>query len=115
MPFPRRHRQVDEHRLLSHGARERPQVDLQFVALGREDDVKAVGHHGIERAHVDHAGSEFRRVVFVGADAPEVRKVAAGHGLNQRFEPQRQLLEVLRAEQQPLVPLDQIGYDLGHR
>jgi hypothetical protein len=36
MPLPRRHRQVDEHRLLPHRARERPQVDLQFVALGRE-------------------------------------------------------------------------------
>ena len=43
------------------------------------------------------------------SDAPAKEHVQAGQRLNQAFHPLRQLLKVLGGQQQPLVPLNQIG------
>ncbi len=103
--------QVDVNRAGFQGLGLRTEVDLERAVEGVGavmPDQGAVGHHRLEQQHAQQAGAEQRVVDLALDDAPAQRRGAQELGRGERVHAGLQLLQVLRLQQQALMPLDAI-------
>ena len=113
----RRHRQVDRRRATLQRRRVRLEVDLQRLRIVELlGDHQPVRQHGLHLAHAQQPLSERRGVDVEAQHAPVEGRQGGGVVVEQLLLAQRELLEVLRREQHPLVPVDGLRHaaGLGH-